>query len=759
MWECKLFMELQTEQDKILIQQEFEDMEAVCRPRCQTEKEWQDVVRAFNLANDAHMGIRRKSGDPYILHPIAVAKIVVQEIGLAYRSIVASLLHDVVEDTDYTVADVRRMFGDKIASLVDGLTKIESAINSSATSSQAENFKRILLTLNDDARVVLIKLADRLHNMRTIKYMPEHKRTKMIAETMYVFVPLAHRLGLYSIKSELEDISLKYSHPHDYELIRNKISESENTRRDFIQRFTEPIITNLDKVGIKYEISGRPKSIYSVYHKMTTKNVAFEEIYDLFAVRIVFNATESISERMQCYQIFSIITDLYRENPMRRRDWTSTPKANGYEALHCTVMGPRGKWVEVQIRSQRMEDIAERGLAAHWKYKDISGQESDLDKWLQQVRDILENPDISALEFLDRFHAGLLTTEIYVFTPKGDTKSLPKGATVLDFAYSIHSAIGNKAIAAKVNHTLVSLNHVLRSGDQVEILTAETQTPKREWLDMVTTPKARSFVTDALKSEVKDQYKIGREMIEERLAKMGIQPQARVFNKLIRAYDVNNKHELFSKVGAGLIDLKDFDSQIRKNFDNKWVHYWGLQFSRIIGSGNKTTQNETLPTTNTVHIDKKQPFLLEEETAEGDLSYKIAPCCKPIPGDDIIGFIDDDEFVTIHKGTCPLATRYAAQYGDRIINSRWTKHTIKSFLTRIEMRGIDRVGILNELTNIITDELAVNIRKLFIESHDGIFEGYIDLYVHDTSDLDNLIAKVKKMKEMEIFRRVEKIEE
>ncbi len=754
-------MELQTEQDKALIQQEFEELETICRPRCKNDEEWQNVVRAFNLANDAHKGIRRKSGEPYIIHPMAVAKIVVQEIGLAYKSIVASLLHDVVEDTDYTVEDIRRLFGDKIASLVDGLTKIQGAIASSTSdSSQAENFKRILLTLNDDVRVILIKLADRLHNMRTIEFMPEHKRAKVIAETMYIFVPLAHRLGLYAIKSELEDISLKYSHPDEYAMIQNKISESENSRRDFIQRFTQPIIDELDKAGVKYEISGRPKSVYSIYHKMNTKHVSFEEIYDLFAVRIVFEPVPGLSERTQCYQIYSMVTETYHENPERRRDWINTPKANGYEALHCTVMGPRGKWVEVQIRSRRMEEIAERGLAAHWKYKDVGSQEHDLDRWLQQVRDILENPDIDALEFLDRFHAGLLTTEIYVFTPKGEPKLLPKGATALDFAYNIHSAIGNKAIAAKVNHKLVSLNHILRSGDQVEILTAETQRPQKEWLNMVITPKAKSFITDALKSEVKDLSKVGREMIEERLAKMGIQPQSRVFHKLVNAYGVNNKHELFSKVGAGLIDLTDFEKKIKKNTENKWVNYWGIQFSRIIGFGDKSPQ--TAPADESLSngkIDKKQLFLLEENVEEDSLSYHIAPCCKPIPGDDIIGFIDNDQTVLIHKRSCPVAVRYAAQHGDRIIKSRWTKHTVKSFLARIGMRGIDRVGILNELTNIVTGELAVNIRKLFIESHDGIFEGYIDLYVHDTSDLDNLVVKVKKIRGMETFHRLEKVED
>ncbi|MBR7156949.1 MAG: bifunctional (p)ppGpp synthetase/guanosine-3',5'-bis(diphosphate) 3'-pyrophosphohydrolase, partial [Bacteroidales bacterium] len=525
-------------------------------------------IRAFEFANEAHKGVRRRSGEPYIIHPISVAKIVVQEIGLGYKSIVTALLHDIVEDTEYTTEDISRLFGEKIASLVDGLTKIKSAMstghnNAQATSFsnmseneekslQAENFKRILLTLNDDVRVVLIKLADRLHNLRTIAALPERKKDKILSETMYIFIPLAHRLGLYSIKSEMENIWLKYRQPDEYAQITKKIAIYSKNREGDIDKFIEPIEATLKKEGYSFRITKRTKTPYSIWKKMVNKGVSFDQIYDLFAIRIIFEPKPDITERQQCYDIFSLISADYISKPDRLRDWVGRPKSNGYEALHCTLMSNVGNWMEVQIRSRRMDEIAERGLAAHWSYKGINKSESELDNWLNMVREVLENPDVSALEFIDKFHNELLSAEIYVFTPKGESKKLPKGSTALDFAFYIHSAVGSRAIAAKVNLKLVPLSQKLRNGDQVEIITAETQIPKREWLEFVTTSKAKNIIYDALKSDIKNNIKEGQIALDKALAQLGVTPQTRVFKKLLLAYNLNNKDELYTKIGAGL---------------------------------------------------------------------------------------------------------------------------------------------------------------------------------------------------------------
>jgi GTP pyrophosphokinase len=745
-------MSKQEERDNKLIQEAFDELYALCYDRCKDDEERQGIRLAFNIANASHKGMRRKSGEPYIMHPIAVARIVVEEIGLAYKSVVSALLHDVVEDTDYTLDDIRETFGDKIASIVDGLTKIEGVFDSTTTL-QAENFKRILATMNDDMRVILIKLADRLHNMRTISSMPEHKRSKIVGETVYFFVPLAHRLGLYAIKTELENISLKTNEPEEYNRIKAKLDGGAEGRNEFITQFIQPIRNKLETEGIQCKIESHTKSIYSIWRKMSAKNIPFEEIYDLFTIRVIFQPQKGKTERAQCWEIYQLITDIYRSRIDRLRDFSDTPKVNGYEALHCTVIGPMGSWVDIQIRSQRMEEIAEYGVVAYWKYKDITTQESELEKWLQQVKEFFESPDTNTLEFLERFRKGLLDSEVYVYTPKGESKALPKGATALDFAYYVHTAIGNKAIAAKVNHKLESLNYVLRGGDQVEIITAETQQPQREWLDIAMTPKAKNHIKDSLKTAMQGEYQTGSELLETRLKKLGIKPQARVFNKLITGYKVNNKHELLSHIGTGLIDLSDLDEKLRYNTEKKPVRYWGLQF--FLGSGDKN-KNEELQKA----IDRKAPYLLEENINDKTLSYKVASCCKPIPGDDITGFLDDDDKgVTIHKKKCPNALRLAAQYGDHIIQARWSKHTAMSFLVRLEMRGIDRIGILNDITNIITGELNVNIRKVNLEAHDGIFESKIDLYVHDTNDLEHLIDKVKKIKGVEYLKRVEKIED
>ncbi len=763
-----------TKEDNDLIYKEFESLRLASLKRCANKEEYEGVVRAFEFANEAHKGVRRRSGEPYILHPIAVAKIVVQEIGLGYKSIVTALLHDIVEDTEYTVEDISRLFGEKVASLVDGLTKIKSAMDTNHNkaqggdknaklsenqekSLQAENFKRILLTLNDDVRVILIKLADRLHNLRTIDSMPERKKDKILSETMYIFIPLAHRLGLYSIKSEMENIWLRFRQPDDYAYIQKKLAIYTQEKSCDIDRFIEPIEKILKKEGYKFTISKRTKTPYSIWRKMQNKGIQFDQIYDLFAIRIIFEPKEGITERQQCYDIFSLISADYISKPDRLRDWVGRPKSNGYEALHCTLMSTLGNWMEVQIRSRRMDEIAERGLAAHWSYKGVQKNESELDNWLNMVREVLENPDVSALEFLDKFHASLLSSEIYVFTPTGESKKLQKGATALDFAYYIHSKIGERAIAAKVNLKLVPLSHVLQNGDQVEIITAETQKPKREWLDFVTTTKAKRLIYDSLKADIKNAIKEGQHALDQALAKLGVTPQNRVFKKLLLEYNLNNKDELYNKIGTGLIDLSELEKVLKKNNENKFVKFWNLQF--FFGNSDKEkddqegddTQNEA----KRPKVDKKKDYLLEENPLDKTLSYKAAECCNPIPGDPIIGFLDDNNEVVIHKKVCPHAISLASRQGGKIVNAKWTKHTILSFLARIGLKGIDRIGIVNEITKYITLVLSVNIRKIHFETHDGIFEGYIDLYVHNTEDLEMIMKRMLKIKGVESATRTD----
>ena len=724
-----------TQKDNQMIQDAFNKLKTLAKARCANDEEYQLVLKAFEFARAAHDGVRRRSGEPYIIHPIAVATIVVEEIGLGCKSIVTALLHDVVEDTDYTVEDISRLFGAKIASLVEGLTKIKSAMDNKvedAQSIQAENFKRILLTLNDDIRVVLIKLADRLHNVRTIEAMPERKKDKILSETMYIFIPLAHRLGMFSIKSEMENIWLKYREPNAYEEIINKVKDYTERRGNSINEFIEPINHILTQHGYNFNIITRVKTPYSIWKKMQVKQIPFEEIYDLYAVRIIFKPTPDKSERQQCWDIYSLISEDYMSNTERIRDWTSQPKPNGYEALHCTLMSPKGGWIEIQIRTERMDAIAERGLAGHWLYKkDGVTKESDIENWLNMVREVLENKDANALTFLDEFHEGILTKEIYVFTPDGEQKRLPKGSTALDFAYYIHSQIGNKAIAAKVNLRLVPLSHVLRNGDQVEILTSESQTPQRDWLKFVRTTKAKNIIYDALKAQTADTVKKGQELLGEELKKLGVKSQIRVLQKLQDEYKIGTKDELYSKIAAGLVDLSKLDSILRRNRINKFVKYWKLSF------------------------DKNKDYILEEHAADKTLSYKVSHCCNPIPGDPVIGFIDDNNEVVIHKKSCPVALELASTQGRRIVNAKWTTHKILSFLARLELRGTDRMGIVSELTQYITTELNINFRKIFFEVHDGVFTGYIDVYVHNTSDLDDIINKYTHVKGIESVKRVD----
>ena len=750
-----------TQEDNELIQREFESLRVASLKRCANQHEYEEVERAFEFANEAHKGVRRRSGEPYIIHPISVAKIVVQEIGLGYKSIVAALLHDIVEDTEYTVEDLERLFGSKVASLVDGLTKIKSAIDTKHNtnqndekSMQAENFKRILLTLNDDVRVVLIKLADRLHNLRTIGSMPERKKDKILSESMYIFIPLAHKLGLYSMKSEMENIWLKYREPEYYQNIVKRIDEVIEERGDAINQFISPIMQALHAEGYKFTITKRTKTPYSIWKKMETKGIPFEQIYDLFAVRIIFDPKEGISERKQCWDIYSIISEFYRSKMDRIRDWVSVPKSNGYEALHCTLMSQNGSWVEVQIRSDRMNQIAEKGVAAHWSYKGVNRSESELDNWLAMVREVLENKDVNALEFLDKFHEGLLSAEIYVFTPRGDSKPLPKGSTALDFAYYIHSKIGNRAIAAKVNHRLVPLSHVLQNGDQVEIITSETQKPQREWLEYVHTPKAKDLIYDALKADIEKAILKGQNILETELAKLGVKIQNRVIRKLLIEYKLNNKNELYNKIATGVVKLDDLDKILRKNNENKFVKYWKLQFfPESANEEDDDILDENVPVEKKPAIDKKKDYLLGENSVDKTLTYMVADCCNPIPGDAIVGFVDANNNVVVHKKVCPKAISLATVQGEKIVNAKWTKHTFLSFLARVCLRGIDRMGIVNEITQFITLDLSVNIRKIHFETHDGIFDGYIDLYVHDTQDLDVIIKRLLKVKGVESVTR------
>jgi GTP pyrophosphokinase len=738
-------MSILVEHDKQLIQEQFNELLQNC-PRVTKKADKELVKKAFDFANEAHKNIKRRSGEPYIFHPIAVARIVSEEMGLGSISICSALLHDVVEDTEYTLEDIRNNFGEKIAIIIDGLTKITNVFESDA-SIQAVNFRKILLTIADDVRVILIKLADRLHNMRTLASMPPNKRMKISGETTYLFAPMAHRLGLYAIKTELEDLSLKYRYPKVYSEIEKKIQLNDKKRITEISRFSLPIINKLDEAGIKYEINGRPKSIYSIWNKMQTKNISFEEVYDLLAIRIIFEPSRNTSEKAQCWNIYSMITDIYVPKPDRLRDWISKPKANGYEALHATVMNLNGKWVEVQIRSIRMNEIAEKGYAAHWKYKGNHSSESELDLWIKKIREILEDSSPDAIQFMDEFKLNLFASEINVFTPKGQIKSMPKNSSALDFAYEIHSEVGDSAIGAKVNHKLVPLSYRLKSGDQVEIITSQQQKPKKEWLGYVNTAKAKASITKALKAEISNRIELGKSMLEKELKIKNVIPSSRVFKKLLPAYEVLNKDELYSKIASGLISLENLGKVLKKNSKSKWIQYWIPQFGK--------QKNEEEQTPSKGKFDLKKPFVIREEPDNQNVPYKIAECCSPIPGDDAIGFWDENGKLIIHKSKCPEAVKLMSNKGDRIVSAKWTMHKILSYLAKISLTGIDKIGMINEITSVISKQLSVNIRTFNFDVHDGIFEGKISLYVHNTSDLNTLILNLSKIKGIDKVKREE----
>ena len=700
------------------------------------------IERAFKFAKEAHKGIRRRSGEPYILHPIAVARIVSYEIGLGSTSICAALLHDVVEDTEYTVEDIENHFGKKIASIVDGLTKISGGIFGDQASAQAENFRRLLLTMSEDIRVILIKMADRLHNMRTLGSMIPSKQYKIAGETLYIYAPLAHRLGLFAIKTELEDLAFKYEHPDAYNQIKQKIAETEESRQQIYNNFSKPIVAKLKELGLEFEMKARVKSIYSIWNKMESKHIPFEEVYDLYAVRIIFKCPNEADEKKECWNIYSVITDIYKLHPERTRDWVSRPKANGYKALHLTVMGPDGNWIEVQIRSEKMDEIAERGFAAHWKYKvGNSDEESELDIWLKTIKDILEHPEPNAIDFLDTIKLNLFSTEIFVFTPKGELITLPKDATALDLAFTLHSDLGFHCIAAKVNHRLVPLSQKLQSGDQVEILTSKSQTPKEEWLNFITTAKARSRLLAALRKDRRKIIAKGEKRIKEFLDNNHLEYNNELITKVINNLGLQSRDDLFYKIGNEEITPNENIKKIIKNKSvNPFLRYLKLSF------GNNNSKNEPPKTTPIPQptIDRKQTYILRDEN--GVKNYKVADCCCPIPGDDVLGYVEDDETVVVHKRECPVAMRLKSSFGPRLVSTQWEASKSLSFPAKIEIEGIDRMGILNEITRVISNELVIDMRGLSIQANEGVFLGTVNIMVHDTRVVESLCNKLRKIK-------------
>ncbi len=712
------------------------------------------ITKAFNFANQAHKGIKRRSGEPYIMHPIAVAKIVCNEIGLGSTSICSALLHDVVEDTDYTVEDIENIFGPKIAQIVDGLTKISGGIFGDQASAQAENFKKLLLTMSNDIRVILIKIADRLHNMRTLGSMLPNKQYKIAGETLYIYAPLANRLGLNKIKTELENLSFKYEHPEEYKEIEHKLAVTSAERDQVFKEFTAPIRAQLDRMGLKYHILARVKSIYSIWNKMQTKHVPFEEIYDILAVRIIFTPRSQEEELNNCFDIYVAISKIYKPHPDRLRDWVSHPKSNGYQALHVTLMGNNGQWIEVQIRSERMDDVAEQGFAAHWKYKKGGGSEDEgeLEKWLHTIKEILDDPQPDAIDFLDTIKLNLFASEIFVFTPKGDLKTMPQNATALDFAFMLHSDIGSHCIGAKVNHKLVPLSHKLQSGDQVEILTSKAQRVQPEWVNFATTARARARITSILRKEAKANQKKGETILAEFFKDEPIRLDDRTLDKLTHLHGFHTHDELLVAIGCNKVTLGDADKNI---FREKQAVGWKklLSFSFGGGKDNKEEKEEPEEKQPQEKINTKQILKLTEEAISKE--YLMAPCCHPIPGDDVLGYINEQNQVVIHKRQCPVAVKLKSSYGNRIIATQWDTHKDLTFLVTIYIKGIDCMGLLNEVTQVISRQLNVNIRKLNIETVDGIFEGKLQLYVHDVDDVRTICNNLKQIQNIKQVTRIE----
>ena len=716
----------------------------------QHRKKVEKITKAFNFARQAHKGVRRQSGEPYIMHPLAVARIVCAEIGLGSTSICAALLHDVVEDTDYTIEDIQNLFGEKIANIVEGLTKISGGVFGMQASEQAENFKKLLLTMSEDIRVILIKIADRLHNMRTLEFMPVNKQYKIAGETLYIYAPIAYRLGLSKIKTELENLSFRYEHPEEYAAIEKKIERTQLERDILYNEFTQPICNSLDKMGYKYQIKGRIKSPYSIWNKMQKKHVAFEDIYDILAVRIIFTPRDGEDENDECFKIYIALTKLYDAHPDRLRDWVNKPRANGYRALHATFMSKRGEWIEVQIRSERMNEVAEQGIAAHWKYKnngEDTSNDGQLDNWLHTIKEILDDPQPNALDFLDTIKLNLYATEIFVFTPKGEIKTMPQNCTALDLAYSIHTFLGNHCIGAKVNHKLVPLNHVLQSGDQVEILTSNSQHADANWLTFVTTAKARSKIQATLRRQQRIQQREGEEKLNAFFASEELPNTIGNVEKLWKLHKFNNKEELLTAIGTGAITLGNDDKDAI--LGNK-----RLKLSSLFFFGNKEKKEESAPNNKKIeNIDRKQPIKLTDENLNSN--FIIADCCHPIPGDDVLGYYNDDQHIIIHKRNCHVADTLKSSHGDRILAANWDTHRTLYFQVPILIKGIDGIGVLNQITTIIYQQLNVGIQKLNIESKDGVFEGTVWVSVRDVDEIRLICDSLKKIKNLQTIARID----
>jgi GTP diphosphokinase / guanosine-3',5'-bis(diphosphate) 3'-diphosphatase len=721
--------DLTIEQEKKEIVRQYRSLLRMLKPKLKPGDKEQ-VRRAFEIAVDAHKTMRRKSGEPYIFHPLAVARICIEEIGLGVRSTICALLHDTVEDTDVTLDDVEREFGSEIARIIDGLTKISNVVDTN-TSQQAENFKKILLTLTDDPRVILIKLADRLHNMRTLDSMKREKQLKVSSETVYVYAPLAHRMGLYSVKTELEDLAMKYLEPDTYREIARKLSETKRERTRYINEFIKPIREKLDRTGFEYDIYGRPKSIHSIWNKMKKKVVEFEEVYDLFAIRIIISSPPE-REKEDCWKVYSFVTDMYTPAPERLRDWLSNPKSNGYEALHTTVMGPQGKWVEVQIRSKRMNEIAEKGLAAHWKYKEGTNEEDRFDKWFGQIREALGNQDISSIDFLQDFKTSFLAEEIYVYTPKGDVKMLPVESSALDFAFHIHSAIGAKCIGAKVNHKLVPISYKMRSGDQIEIITSNKQKPSEDWLNFVVTAKAKNKIKDALKEEKRKVADDGRYTLMRKLDQLGATFTTHNIDEIVGFYKLQSHLDLYYRIAIRSIDLKEL-----KEFT--------VLGDRIEAPKPQKPEEVRHDVDLAKALPKKDAELIIFGESSDRIVYTLANCCKPIPGDDVFGFVSTGKGLIIHRTNCPNAARLMANFGHRVVKTKWAKNKEISFLTGLKIVGLDDVGVIHKITNLISGELRLNINALTIEAKEGIFRGNIRIYVHDKDELEKLLTHLKQL--------------
>ena len=724
------------------------------------------ITKAFNFARQAHKGVRRLSGEPYIMHPIAVAPIACEEMGLGATSICAALLHDVVEDTDYTVEDIENIFGPKIAQIVDGLTKISGGIFGEQASAQAENFKKLLLTMSDDIRVILIKICDRLHNMRTLASQPASKQYKIAGETLYIYAPLANRLGLNKIKTELEDLSFRYEHPDAYASIEKKLASTQAQRDTLFEQFTAPIRAELDKMGFEYEIKARVKSPYSIWNKMQNKHVTFEEIYDILAVRIIYKPKSQEEEINNCFQIYVAISQIYKSHPDRLRDWVNHPKANGYQALHVTLMSSKGRWIEVQIRSEHMNELAEQGFAAHWKYKDggeITEDEGELNEWLRTIKEILDDPQPDAMDFLDAIKLNLFASEIFVFTPKGEIKTMPAGCTALDFAFQIHTFLGSHCIGAKVNHKLVPLSHKLNSGDQVEILTSMSQHVNPSWINFVSTAKAKAKIQAILRRESRELQKTGEAQLSTWLKAHDLEMTTSTLDKLCDLHDLRKHDNLFLAVGNKSVILGDTDlNELRgKSKSEKTItsRGWRRYVPFLKSNDKKATETaEAKDTENTEgliivtkELNKKKPIFINEENIH---RYLFPHCCHAIPGDDILGYIDNKNHIEIHKRACPVAAKLKASYGGRILDAKWDMHRQLFFDATIEIRGIDRSGMLHDISDVLSDQLGINIRKITISSDNGIFEGTIEMQVHDRKDVQFIVESMKNIKDIQEVQEV-----